>query len=302
MAQHQAIRVRVWRGDTVESQHLVVAVVVDTHGHVHERWGDEVVTFWRSSAKPFQAAAWVSDGTVDHFGWGSHELAMMSASHSGTPEHVQLVQRMLADLGLSEADLQCERDGSARHECSGNHTGLLAASVFHGWSTHDYREPDHPTQQRSLAAVAAAADVRPEDVGIGADGCGILTFATAISATARAFAQIDQSAPRVAAAMRAHPLLVEGEGLLDTVIMQAFPGTTSKCGAEGLGCTALPDGRAIVMKVLDGADRATDPALIGLLTVLGGFQEPPGPASSLLTPPIHNRHGEVVGRLEAQLD
>jgi len=298
---HPHIRIDVWRGQAVESVHTVAAVVVDDHGTVLEQWGQDVVTYWRSSAKPFQAWAWLDDGSVDRFGWGAPELAVMCASHVGTDEHAELVRRMLADMGLSEADLRCHPTRGARHECSGNHAGLLAASVHHGWPIDSYLDPGHPAERASLRAVAQAAGLPEEHVALGVDGCGILTFATPITATARAFARLETLAPRITAAMREHPVLVEGEGMLDTVLMQGFAGVTPKCGAEGLGCCALPDGRAVVVKVLDGNDRATDPALVTLVARLLGINDIPEAARRLWRPPVLNGLGDVVGEVVAVL-
>jgi L-asparaginase II len=301
VSEHPSIRIEVWRGDTIESVHSVAAVVVDRKGVVLERWGEEVVTFWRSSAKPFQAWAWVEDGTIDHFDWGLPEIAVMCASHVGTEEHAGLVRRMLDDIGLTEADLRCHPSLGARHECSGNHVGLLAAAAHNGWSVAGYLEPDHPAERASLRAVAEAARLPEDRVAVGVDGCGILTFATPISAAARALARLEELAPRVARAMRAFPVLVEGEGLLDTVLMQAFPGVTAKCGAEGLGCAALPDGRGVVVKALDGNDRATDPSLVALIARLLDTAEIPPDARHLWRPPVRNGLGDVVGELVAVL-
>lgn len=300
--QYDPIVVEVWRGPVVESRHLVVAAVVDERGAETVRYGDPgFVTFWRSSAKPFQARPWVDDGTVDHFGWGERELAIMSASHVGADVHADLVRRMLADIGLSEADLLCDAELKARHNCSGNHTGFLAASVFHGWDVATYQAAQHPAQRAAVASIAEAAGMRPEDIPCGVDGCGIVVTATPVVAAARAYARLEALAPRVAAAMRAHPVLVEGEGELDTVVMQGFPGTVSKAGAEGLGCVALPGGGALALKALDGADRAVGPALIALLVRELGLAEPPEVTRKQARPPVVNDAGAVVGELVAAL-
>ena len=146
MAQcYPPIVVEVWRGPAVESRHELVASVVDETGREVVRYGDSGFwTYWRSSAKPFQARPWVDGGTVDHFAWGDEEIAVMCASHVGTPQHAALVRRMLGEIGLSEADLRCDRDLKARHNCSGNHAGMLAACVHHGWDVASYQAPDHP--------------------------------------------------------------------------------------------------------------------------------------------------------------
>ena len=300
--QRDPVVVDVWRGPVVESRHLLVASLVNEDGVETARYGDPgFVTFWRSCAKPFQARPWVDDGTVARFGWGERELAIMSASHIGADVHAGLVRRMLADIGLSEADLRCDAELKARHNCSGNHTGFLAASVFHGWDVATYQMPDHPAQRAGLASIADAAGVLPADLPCGVDGCGIVAPATAVATAARAYARLEALAPCVAGAMRANPVLIEGDGELDTVVMQGFPGTVSKGGAEGLGCAALPGGGGLAVKTLDGADRAVGPALVALLVRHLGLAELPDIVRRQARPPVLNDAGAVVGELVATL-
>lgn len=300
--QYGPILVDVRRGPVVESRHQLVAAVVDERGVETARYGDpDVVTYWRSSAKPFQARPWADDGTVEHFGWGDKEIAIMSASHVGADLHAGLVRRMLADIGLSEADLRCDERLKARHNCSGNHTGFLAASVFHGWDIASYQQPDHPAQRAGVASIAEAAGMRPDEIPRGVDGCGIVVTATPVAAAARAYARLEALAPRVAAAMRANPVLVEGDGELDTVVMQGFGGAVSKAGAEGLGCVALPGGGGLAVKARDGGDRAVGPALIALLVRALGLAEVPDAVRRQARPPVLNDVGGVVGELVATL-
>ena len=111
IVQHPEILVQARRGGTVESLHRACAALAGPDGEIVERWGDPgMVTYWRSSAKPLQAQAWLADGTVGHFGWGAEELAIMSASHDGLDFQADLVRRMLGDAGLSEQDLRCDAD------------------------------------------------------------------------------------------------------------------------------------------------------------------------------------------------
>ena len=66
--QHPEIIIQARRGGTVESVHHAVAALAGPDGEIVERWGDPgMVTFWRSSAKPFQAQAWLTDGTVTQY-------------------------------------------------------------------------------------------------------------------------------------------------------------------------------------------------------------------------------------------
>lgn len=298
--QYPEIVVEAWRGGTVESVHRAVAAVAGPDGEIVVRWGDpRFVTYWRSSAKPFQAQAWLANGTIEHFGWGAEELAIMSASHEGSDEHTALIRRMLADIGLGEGALRAGSELGVRHNCSGNHLGFLAASVHRGWDLATYQQPEHPAQVAALRAFAAAVGTAPAELATGVDGCGVVTYATSVETMASAWALMPSLLPEISAAMRAHPVLVEGKGGLDTVLMQTFAGATGKCGAEGLSCVSLADGRGLAVKVLDGADRAVGAASVGLVARLLGLEAVPTPATRLARPPLTNDAGDVVGELVA---
>src|SRR5919108_5769774 len=74
------------RGAILESRHRVHAAVVDARGELIGSAGDpSLVTAWRSCAKPVQAAAFVSSGTMDALSWGDDQLALACASHAGEP-------------------------------------------------------------------------------------------------------------------------------------------------------------------------------------------------------------------------
>jgi L-asparaginase II len=92
------LRIVATRGDIDESAHRVSVAVVRGGGAVG-RWGGgllasagdpELVTFWRSAAKPFQALPLVEDGARERFGLESEELALACASHSSEQVHLRL--------------------------------------------------------------------------------------------------------------------------------------------------------------------------------------------------------------------
>ena len=61
--------VELTRGGTVECRHFGAMAVVDSSGRLLAAAGDpELVTFPRSSMKPFQALTFVEAGGVEHFG------------------------------------------------------------------------------------------------------------------------------------------------------------------------------------------------------------------------------------------
>jgi L-asparaginase II len=119
-------------------------------------------------------------------------------------------------------------------------------------------------------------------------------YSTPITAMARGYARLPRLAPRIASAMLAYPVFIEGEGEEDTVVMQAFPGVVSKGGAEGLCCAALPEGWGIAVKALDGASRAPGLGLIALLVRYLGLPDVPEIARRRSRPPVLDSAGDVV--------
>jgi L-asparaginase II len=109
---------------------------------------------------------------------------------------------------------------------------------------------------------------------VGVDGCGAPAHALTLAGLARAYAAIavsaeDTPAGRVAAAMRAHPDLVGGSGREVTALIAGVPGLVAKDGAEGVFAGAVDDGRAVALKLSDGAQRGRAAVLVAALDRLG---------------------------------
>ncbi|GAB1339678.1 hypothetical protein ACE1SV_62680 [Streptomyces sp. E-15] len=109
---------------------------------------------------------------------------------------------------------------------------------------------------------------------VGVHGCGAPLMAISLTGPARAFRSFARAAPgsperRVADAMRAHPEYVAGTRRHHTWLMREVPGVLSKVGAEAVQAVALPDGRALALKVDDGAARSLGPVLARALRLLG---------------------------------
>ena len=63
------------RGNAIESRHRVHAAVVDARGALRGRAGDpELVSHWRSCAKPFQVMPLLENGHADRLGWGDDDF------------------------------------------------------------------------------------------------------------------------------------------------------------------------------------------------------------------------------------
>ncbi|MEV0092177.1 asparaginase [Streptomyces sp. NPDC050738] len=274
------------RSGFVEGRHRGSLVVLAADGSVEYALGDpRVPIFPRSCNKPMQAAAILRAGLQ----LSGERLALAAASHSGEGFHLDLVRKMLAEHGLTEADLQCPADlpldpveaeaylasgqvrGRVAMNCSGKHTAMVAVCALNGWDTASYLDPGHPLQQLVLEVVEEAAGERV--TAVGTDGCGAPLMAISLVGLARAFrsfvlAPEGSAERRVADAMRAYPEYVAGTRRPDTWLMRGAPGVLSKMGAEAVQAVALPDGRALAFKVDDGGTRVLGPVLS---RVLGGM-------------------------------
>ena len=292
----EAISVTVRRGSVTEAVHRVHGVAVQG-GHVVAEAGDSgLVCFYRSSAKPIQALQLVRalpdvpDG----------ELAIACASHRAEPPQLEAARLLLDRAGATEGDLECGlQEGRVPeplyHNCSGKHAGMLTVCRVRNWPTEGYRLPAHPLQQAILADVAAAAEVKAEEIPTAVDGCGVVTFALPLELMAFSFSRLEDldGGVRVAAAMRAHPELVGGVGSLDTELMTAADGWLAKGGAEGLLCALGPDGLGVALKCEDGDSNDLRPALGRFLELLDR------PVEGIGTEPLLNSRGEVVGEIAA---
>ncbi|MGH2592210.1 MAG: asparaginase [Anaerolineae bacterium] len=293
--------VEVTRGGRVESIHTGAVAVVDANGRLVAHAGDpDWVTYLRSAAKPLQLLPLVESGGADRFGFTDQELAVMAASHSGEPRHIETVQSILDKIGLGEDMLHCGAhwpmsDATTRrlrdsgheptpiyHNCSGKHAGMLAQAVHRGLSTHDYLDPRHPIQAAILTTLAEMSGVEVGAIDVAIDGCSAPCFALPLRAAARAFARLaDPSAlpglrrravKRMVDAMIAFPEMVGGERRLDTDLMRAARGgVLSKGGAEGYhGMAILTGGLGITIKIADGnGQRGCGPVAIEALRQLG---------------------------------
>jgi L-asparaginase II len=301
------------RGRIVECIHFGAAAIVDAHGRLLTSLGDpQLVTFLRSSAKPFQALPFIERDGHQKFGLTPREIALMCASHSGTDEHVETIIGMQAKIGVTVDNLLCgvhypmheatsdalkvrgELPTPYRHNCSGKHTGMLAHAKLRGEPLETYLELNHPIQESILETFAEMCGLPVEKVELGIDGCSAPNFAVPLYNAALGYARLcdprDQAPKRaeacqtITSAMMAYPEMVGGPDRFDTALMGIGNGKiVVKGGAEGFQSVGLmpgalgPDspGIGIAVKISDGdaADRARGAVTLALLQALGALTE-----------------------------
>ena len=315
--------VRVLRGDRVESRHRASAVIHDG-ADIVAAWGDPATVIYpRSAIKMMQALPLVEMRLEDD----PRRLALACASHQGTAMHAGLAAEWLEETGWSEADLRCgahmpfdddardalvragERPTQLHNNCSGKHAGFLALARRLGGGA-EYVDVHHPVQR---AVREAFEDVTGADSpGWAVDGCSAPNFAQSldrVAAGAARFARAAGCGARDAAmvtlrgAMAAHPDLVAGEGRACTELMRAAGnGAVLKTGAEGVFVAILPaHGLGIVLKVEDGAKRASEALIAALLVRVGALDSGHPAAAARMSGPIRNWRGIATGTLEVAL-
>jgi len=301
------------RNGVQESVHHGAVVCLERDGSIAFSAGSpQAIIFPRSSTKPFLATAMVAAGLK----LPAKLLALVCASHDGRPEHLQAAREILLSAGLDENALCNTKDfpldDDAAHElvrvggvktslqmnCSGKHSGMLATCVACGWA-HDetYLDQDHNLQ---LCITKLMPELIGEEVAnIVVDGCGAPAHAMTLTGLARGFRAVAMSnigspAREVADAMRMHPQMVGGPTRDVSLLMSGISGLVAKDGAEGVYAAALPDGRAIALKIADGANRARPPLMRAALIALG--IDISGVDERAFASPIFG-HGQIVGEV-----
>ena len=320
--------VHVLRGGLLESRHRVHAAVVRPDGSLLASAGNaDFTTFLRSSAKPFQAQVLIP--FLERFGLDSSHLAIAMASHGGESVHTRVVAELIERAGVDPAWLICgihapfdaetrnelrsknEKPNLLHNNCSGKHSGMLAACLALGLPTQGYATLEHPLQKQILEIMHEILET--SDIGVAVDGCGVPCYRVPLHRAALGFAHLatpaslpgQQAGLEIAAnAMRAHPYLIAGRNRIDTALMQAIPNAVSKIGAEaliGVGIHTSSHGPlGIALKIEDGGERARDVAITRILEQLGGID-----ANDLLTfraEPILGVAGDAVGAIQPAFD
>ncbi|XWW98676.1 hypothetical protein V2A60_006678 [Cordyceps javanica] len=334
------------RNGVVENQHELHAVVVDSTGKILFAVGDpNRVTLIRSAAKPAQSVAIVETGALEKYGLDEADLALMCASHSSEDRHVERARGILAKAGNSEDNLRCgghpailpERNRTwiragfeptpVWSNCSGKHSGMLAAARAMGAETEDYHVLSHPLQQRVKLVTEEIAQLPSDQVRWAIDGCNMpapaypliylattnAAFAAAADAAARNDENVTQrqrNMARVFNAMSTYPEMVAGEGRFCTSLMRAFKGRVmGKVGADacyGVGIRACEETQrlgavgsvGIAAKIEDGNMDILYSAVAELLVRLNiGTAETRAALDGFHSVAIKNTVGVVTGHV-----
>ena len=216
--------VEVTRGNIVESIHYGSLVIAQSDGKIIFSIGDTASpTYLRSASKPFQTLAFIEQGGAEAYDLSEQEIAIICASHSGTDEHLRVLENLQKKIGITESMLQCgvhapyhtetaqayRQRGEAFHanhnDCSGKHSGMLAFAKMIGAPFENYLDPQHPVQKGMLRTFAEMCAYDADKVELGTDGCSAPVFAVPLVNSAGAYARLcqpDELSPARAQACR----------------------------------------------------------------------------------------------------
>jgi len=326
------LSVEVMRGSVVESQHQVMAVVVDERGLSTISFGNsQFLTMPRSAIKMLQALPFVESGAYEAFGLEPKHLALICSSHRGEKNHLLAVGEIMAKAGIREEMFVCgghwPANEASAHEmirkeilptprvnnCSGKHSGLIATCLHLKENPEGYEKYSHPSQVRLRKALTEVMHYDHDKAHYGVDGCGLLTYAVPLQNLAmgmRIFAssqepsQRQRAAQTILEAVRREPFYVSGSDDFTTDFIQVTGGRcVIKNGAEGVFCGVIPEkGWAFAVKAEDGAARASQAATAFLLEKLGVLSDQDKvKLKKYLEPKVKNWKGVDVGSVRVKM-
>jgi L-asparaginase II len=327
----QEVLAEVHRGEAVESVHYGSIVVVDNSGQILYYAGDpNLISFTRSSLKPFQATPLVEMEGLEKYGFDLKALAIMCGSHAGTCAHTEQVEKNLATLGLDESYLQCgshpplyytsdnifprreEEFTPIQHNCSGKHSGQLALTKMLGCDLSRYLDADYDPQKLVKQAVSEICEIPFEQMKPGTDGCSLPNYAFPIRNLALGFANIgtlkaknqrrELAFQKIIKAIQTYPIMVSGENRSDHYLMQALPNEIiCKLGGEAIqGVSILTKKWGMAVKIADGNFRALGPVVVEALRQLNVLPDSRlNYVERLVQPRVYNNRNIQIGFIKS---
>lgn len=306
------------RGEISEREHFGYLICADSENILYKNFDKDKLFYLRSCAKPLQTSVVKDLGVFEKFNLTPHEIAVISSSHSGTKEHIDLIKGILDKIGLDVSALKCgvhpPLDKQARHylikndiapdvlhnNCSGKHAGFLAACVLKGWSIDNYLDFNHPLQKMIEERINNFC--KYDSKYLSKDGCEAPIMAMPVDNMCLGFAKCFMDYPDIKNAFKHNPDLIGGAGRIDTEIIRATQGRLiAKVGAEGL-CQVFntESGQVFAVKILDSNMQARSIVLVEALKQKGWISETEvlnNPLSNLCNKAVKTICGDVVGEI-----
>jgi len=316
--------VEVIRGGFTESTHRGVAVLINSSGEILQEWGNSnTLIYPRSALKPIQSLNLYKDGVAKALGLSDNLIALTTASHHAENIHQKMINNWLKKINLKEKHLSCgpswpwnikdqfkahskyKVKRKIFHNCSGKHCGHLAVSKYKNLPIKNYQNKDHPIQKDLIKLIEDLSKYKIKNIGV--DGCTMpnpliplkkFAFAVAQLADYKKLNEYSTIAKRIFDSCVKFPEITGGSKSINSILTKLSKGKVFvKNGAEGVFVAIIPEQKsALAVKIIDGASRAAEVAIAGLLSELKIINNEK--INKIKKIPIKNSANQIIGSMK----
>ena len=313
--------VEVTRSNEVESVHYGTAVLINSSGEVLKEWGNsDLLIYPRSALKPIQSLNLYKDGVAEGLKLTDEYIALTTASHHAEDLHQKMITEWLEKININEdklccgvdwpwnmddkfkANLKYKKKRRIFHNCSGKHCGHLAVSKYKDLPIENYNQNNHPIQKELINLIENLSNFKIKNIGI--DGCTLPNPLIPLKKFALAAAKIvdykslneaSDIAKRIFDSCVKFPEITGGSKSVNCALTKLSKGKAFfKNGAEGVFVAIIPEQKsALAVKITDGAARAAEVAIAGLISELKIIDE--GQIEKFKKRPVKNSTEQVIG-------
>lgn len=261
------------RNGLIEQIHFGLIIHMNKKGIIKKIGEDNNYKFYhRSCMKPLQSSILIDLGLDEKFGLTQEEIAICCASHTGDKIHQKYVQSILKKIGLTENELLCAaheplskkesdyliingiKPSKIHNNCSGKHSIMLAICKAMGFPIKNYKDFSHPLSDLIINHVCKLCEVTKDNIVVSKDGCGLPVIGTTLEELGYGYLNVftNPKYKKITDAFLNNPILIGGEGRLDSEIIQNTKNIIAKVGACGLCVIVnLEKEEAIIIKIAD---------------------------------------------------
>ena len=313
--------VEVTRSNEIESIHYGTAVLINSSGEVLKEWGNsDSLIYPRSALKPIQSLNLYKDGVAEGLKLSNEYIALTTASHHAEDFHQKMITEWLEKININEDKLCCGADWPWNmddkfkanlkykkkrrifHNCSGKHCGHLAVSKYKDLPIENYNQNNHPIQKELINLIENLSNFKIKNIGI--DGCTLPNPLIPLKKFALAAAKIvdykslneaSDIAKRIFDSCVKFPEITGGSKSVNCALTKLSKGKAFfKNGAEGVFVAIIPEQKsALAVKITDGAARAAEVAIAGLISELKIIDE--DQIEKFKKRPVKNSTEQVIG-------
>lgn len=316
--------VEVTRCNFTESTHHGVAVLINSSGEILREWGNSnILIYPRSALKPIQSLNLYKDGIAEALNLSDDFIALTTASHHAENIHQKMISNWLKKINLKESYLSCgpswpwnikdqfkvhakyKVKRKIFHNCSGKHCGHLAVSKYKNLPIKNYQHKNHPIQKDLIKLIEDLSKYKIKNIGV--DGCTLpnpliplkkFTFAMAQLADYKKINEHSAITKRIFDSCTKFPEITGGSKSINAILTKLSKGKVFfKNGAEGVFVAIIPDLKsALAVKIIDGASRAAEVAIAGLISELKIINN--DQVEKIKKSSIKNSAGKIIGSIK----